>query len=396
MKRIVVVLTCAGLAGCEALPAAGPLASDINTQAGKSITELNRTNAAVFDVVDVDSRSARAIADFSSGMLQRRFGMGGTAQRPVIGVGDVLKITIFEAGPDGLFSTAESKHTVIDLIVQPDGKAAIPYVGEVTFAGRTLEQARQAVLRSLANKAVEPDVIISSAESPSRTVAVSGAVNKPSLVPLGLTAEKITEVIARAGGPDSQPYESYVTLVRGRKTGTALLQNLIDNPSENIYVESKDQIFVSKDPRTFTALGEFGKNGRIPFGANDLNLLEAVALVGGGADQATDAKGYFVFRYEEPEIVADLLGPQRFHDLVSRGMVSNKDGRYPIVYRFDMSVADSLIVGQTFPIKSRDVIYASRHPTVDYLKFMKLLSTTMSTVNQGASTGRYIQIINDN
>ncbi|MBP1852291.1 polysaccharide export outer membrane protein [Rhizobium halophytocola] len=312
--------------------------------------------------------------------------MGGAARAPVIGVGDQLKITIFEAGPDGLFSTADSKNTSITVIVQPDGKAALPYVGEVIFAGRTLEQSRQAVLHSLANKAVEPDVIISTEGSPSRTVAVSGTVHKPSLVPLDLTAEKITEVIAKAGGPASEPYESYVTLVRGRKTGTALLQNLIDNPSENIYVEPKDQIFVSKDPRTFTALGAFGKSGRVPFGARNLNLLEAVALVGGGDDTQTDAKGYFVFRYEEPEIVSDLLGAQHFDELIARGMTSDKDGRYPIVYRFDMSVADSLIVGQTFPVKSRDVIYSSRHPSIDYLKFVNLLSRTMSVAHQGVDT----------
>src|SRR5690606_9559782 len=106
--------------------------------------------------------------------------------------------------------------------VQPDGKAAIPYVGQVQFRGRTLEQARQAVLSALANKAVEPDVIISSGGTSSRNVTVSGAVGRPSMVPLGLSGETIMEVIAKAGGPASQPYESYVTLARGSKTGTVL------------------------------------------------------------------------------------------------------------------------------------------------------------------------------
>ncbi|GCA52260.1 hypothetical protein KGO5_04725 [Sinorhizobium sp. KGO-5] len=30
-----------------------------------------------------------------------------------------------------------------------------------------------------------------------------------------------------------------------------------------------------------------------------------------------------------------------------------------------MTKPDSLIVGQTFPVKNRDVIYASCHPSVD-------------------------------
>ncbi|MCL6707696.1 polysaccharide export protein [Pseudomonas sp. R2.Fl] len=395
MKRIAVVIVCAGLAGCEAVPGAGPLASDINTQAGKSLSEQQRPSGVVFDIVDVDSAAARTVSDFSTGMLKRRFGMGGAATRPVIGVGDRLRITIFEAGADGLFSTSDSKQTNIDVVVQPDGKAAIPYVGMVTFAGQTLEEARQAVLTSLANKAVEPDVIVNAIESSSRTVAVAGAVGRPSVVPLGLTSEKISEVIARAGGPQAQPYESYVTLVRGQRTGTVLLQTLIDNPSENIYVEPKDQVFVSRDPRTFTVLGEVWKNGRIPFGSGDVNLLEAIALAGGGADARADAKGYFVFRYEEPEVVSDLLTAPRFHELVAKGMKPNKDGRYPIVYRFDMSVADSLIIGQTFPIKNRDVVYASRHPSVDFVKFMQIIRQPVGVVDDAASAARSVQLVVD-
>ena len=100
----------------------------------------------------MNAENARTVADFSVGMLKRRFGIGGAARNVVIGVGDQLRVTIFEAGADGLFSTQDSKKTDIDVVVQPDGKAAIPYVGQVQFSGRTLEQARQAVLSALANK----------------------------------------------------------------------------------------------------------------------------------------------------------------------------------------------------------------------------------------------------
>lgn len=110
MKRVVVVaIVCAGLASCEAVPGAGPLASDINSQAGKSISDVHsdvhRSNADVFEIVDVNAESARTVADFSVGMLKRRFGIGGAARNVVIGVGDQLRVTIFEAGADGLFST---------------------------------------------------------------------------------------------------------------------------------------------------------------------------------------------------------------------------------------------------------------------------------------------------
>ncbi|MDK4739243.1 polysaccharide biosynthesis/export family protein [Rhizobium sp. LEGMi198b] len=380
------LVVCVILAGCNSVSSEGPLAGAIDEDAGQSGAELGRKNAAVFDVVDINSRTARFVSDYVSSALNRRFGIGGPVGRVVIGVGDSLKVTIFEAGADGLFSTAQSKQVSLDIIVQPDGTAAIPYAGTVKFAGKTLEQARQAILAALATKAVEPDVIVTSTGTSSRTVTVSGAVGRPSMVPLDLIGEKITQVIAKAGGPVTQPYETYVTLVRGNRTGTVLLKSIIEHPTEDIYVQPGDQIFLVRDPRTFTLLGAVKGDGRLEFGANDLNLLEAVALGHGAVDEAANAQGFFLFRYEEPEIVQNLLGAARFQELVRKGMAPDSKGRYPIVYRFDMSHPDSLIVGQTFPVKSRDVIYVSRHPSVDIRKFLTLVGAPLNIASQGAAT----------
>lgn len=384
LRKTGLLLVGLSLTSCNNLPGDGPLASDVLEQSKQSATQPSASRSVVFDIVDIDVNSATLISKFDGRLLQSRFGMGGGVKRPVIGIGDQLKITIFEAGSDGLFSTADSKQTTLDIVVQPDGKAAIPYVGLVTFSGKTLEQARQTILGALANKAVQPDVIISSASTTSRNVTVSGAVKSPAVVPLNLVPETIMEVLAKAGGPTAQPYESYVTLTRQSNTGTVLLKTLVQNPRENVYVQPGDQIFVTREPRTFTVLGAVKSNNRLEFGANDINLLEAVALAGGGSAETSDMKGYFVFRYEEPDIVIDLLGRQRFNDLTQRGMRPDKLGRYPIVYRFDMTQAGSMLVGQNFDIKARDVIYASRHPSVDFTRFMSIVGQPIGIVAGGA------------
>ncbi|MDQ0318930.1 polysaccharide export outer membrane protein [Pararhizobium capsulatum DSM 1112] len=382
MNRLNAILICAVLTGCQAVPGEGPLSSEIVKDAGRSSQEIGRENTVAYDVVDVDARSARLVSNYVATALSRRFGIGGGVGQVVIGIGDLLKVTIFEAGSDGLFSTADSKQTNLDLVVQPNGAASIPYVGQVQFGGKTLEQARQTILDALVKKAVEPDVIVTSMGTASRNVTVSGAVGHSSLVPLNLVPETINEVIAKAGGPVAQPYESYVTLVRGKKTGTALLKTIIENPSENIFVRPGDQIYVTQDPRTFTVLGAAKINRRIEFGANDLNVLEAVALAGGGTDAVVDAKGYFVFRYEEADVVRSLLGTERFNAMLNKGMQPDSVGRYPIVYRLDMSHPDSLMVGQTFPIKSRDVVYVSRHPSVDLIKFLNIVARPVGVASQ--------------
>ncbi|WP_421440368.1 polysaccharide biosynthesis/export family protein [Agrobacterium tumefaciens] len=384
MKKAGLLLVGLGLTSCNNLPGDGPLASDVLEQSKQSMTRTPAGQNVVFDVIDIDVNSATLISKFDGKLLQSRFGIGGGVKRPVIGIGDQLKITIFEAGSNGLFSTGDSKQTTLDIVVQPDGKAAIPYVGLVTFSGKTLEQARQTILTALASKAVEPDVIINTTSTASRNVTVSGAVKSPAVVPLNLVPESIMEVLAKAGGPTAQPYESYVTLTRQSKTGTVLLKTLVQNPQENVYVQPGDQVFVTREPRTFTVLGSVKANNRLEFGANDLNLLEAVALAGGGSAGTSDMKGYFVFRYEEPDIIIDLVGQQKFNDLIHRGMRPDKFGRYPIVYRFDMTRAGSMLVGQNFDVKARDVIYASRHPSIDFTRFVTIIGQPISIVSGGA------------
>lgn len=368
----------AGLVGCQTLPGEGPGATAILAAAGKSATEQNVASASVFDVIDVDAKSARLVSDFANRILNKRFGMGSGGSSAVFGVGDQVRITIFEAGENGLFSTTESKQTVLDLTVQPDGRVPIPYSGSIRFAGRTAEQVRASILSSLKSKAVEPDVIVSSIGTESRSVTVSGDVRSSNQVALSLKGDRLMDAIAKAGGAANAPYESYVTLTRGSRTATVLMKAIVEQPSENIYVQPGDQIYVTHDPRTFTVLGQTASNNRLPFGSNDLNLLEAVALAGGGQDNSVDAKGYFVFRYEDADVVRALLGQQRFTQLLSKGMVPNKYGQFPIVYRFDMARPDSLIAGQTFPVKHRDVIYASRHPAVDLQRFLNLVAQPLS------------------
>lgn len=370
-----VTLSCLALAGCQIVPADGPLSRDIVEDAGLSAVDQHRTGAEVYELLDVDSQVARTITDYQASKFQRRFKVAASVKQPVIGIGDALKITIFEASSDGLFSTKDSKQTSLDVVVQTNGMAAIPYVGSIRLAGKTIEQIRQTILEALKNKAVEPDVLVNLISTASRNVTVTGAVGRSEVVTLGLNGERILDMIARAGGPVAQPYETYVSLIRGSVRGTALLKEIVENPGENVFVQPRDQVYVYRDPRTFTILGSVKASKRVEFGANDLNLLEAIALAGGADATTSDVKGYFVFRYEEPEVLLQLVGKQELDRLLRNGMRADKDGRYPVVYRFGMDKPDSLLVGQTFSIKNRDVVYASRHPSVDLAKFLSIIAT---------------------
>lgn len=366
------------VSACQLVPGQGPLTSEIVENAGRSAKELSLPHATVFGLLTMDSDAARVLSQYRARTLSTRFGFGTGRSSAAIGVGDQLKVTIFEAGSDGLFSTTDTKQVSIDLVVQPDGTGAIPYVGDVRFAGRTLSQARATIKAGLEGKAVQPDVIVTAVGTASRTVTVSGAVRAAGLIPLSLDGSQIAEVIAKAGGNAAEPYETQVTVMRGNKIAQVLYSSIIENSSENIYVYPGDQIFLTRDPQTFTVLGEAISNKRIEFGSRSLNLAEAVALAGGGSDNRVDAKGYFVYRFEQREVMEAVLGREKFRELLAKGMEPDEFNRYPIVYQFDMSKPDSLFVAQNFRINSRDVVYLSRHPVVDLAKFVAVVQGPVS------------------
>nr|WP_324288969.1 polysaccharide biosynthesis/export family protein [Hoeflea ulvae] len=244
------------------VPGQGPLTSEIVGNAGQSAKELSLPHATVFALVEMDTPIARLLSRYRSRTLNTRFGFGDGRNSAAIGVGDQLKITIFEAGSDGLFSTTDTKQISFDLVVQPDGTGAIPYVGDVRFAGRTLAQARATIKAGLEGKAVQPDVIVTAVSTASRTVTVSGAVNSAGLIPISLDGSQIAEVIAKAGGNSAEPYETYVTVMRGNKIAHVLYSSIIENSNENIFIYPGDQIFLTRDPQTFTVLGEAISNKR--------------------------------------------------------------------------------------------------------------------------------------
>lgn len=385
--RILAAGTLLALAGCI-VPSDGPLTNEvISSGAGGKAYEIPQTKL-IFDVVTIDQRIANSVNASPRASFAKTFGIGGGGGTPVIGVGDRLEVTIFEAGPDGLFSTAERKSTTIPVIVQPDGHGQIPYVGSVRFAGMTIDSARSTIVDALKAKAVEPDVIVAMADNASRTVSVQGDVNKSSIVPLGLNGLHISEVLAMAGGASKPPYDTYVSLKRAGRTRSVLLQSIIDNPKDDIYVKPEDQIYVSYDPQTFSALGQTEKSGKIAFNAAKLSLVEAAALAGGGNTATADPKGYFIFRYEEENVYRSVVGDDRFRDLISRGMAPDTEGRYPIVYRLDLAATQSYIVAQNFPVRNKDVIYLARHVATDFAKFMSIVSSGSSAAYNIHRTGR--------
>ena len=98
---------------------------------------------------------------------------------------------------------------------------------------------------------------------------------------------------------------------------------------------------------------------------------------GGLQDSRADARGVFIFRYTQlAELPAEKQGKW-----VSRGYSS--EATIPVVYRLNLSDANSLFWMQRFPIKDKDIVYVSNAPLAEVRKF---LSFVFSPVVSGANS----------
>src|ERR1700720_4016050 len=82
------------VAGCGALPTAGPTASQL-------VSQEARDNEARFTLVDIDQRVVATVLAAPQASLPSRFAHRGAPPEPAIGVGDSLVVSIWEAASGG-------------------------------------------------------------------------------------------------------------------------------------------------------------------------------------------------------------------------------------------------------------------------------------------------------
>jgi polysaccharide export outer membrane protein len=212
-------------------------------------------------------------------------------------------------------------------------------------------------------------VLVSLVNNIGNAATVSGEVNSAKAVPLSSRGERLLDVIAAAGGAKYPAYETYVQVVRKGKVGNVLLQTIVNNPSENIFVRPHDQIYLTHNPRTFSVLGATQKVARYPFASEKVTLAEAVAEAGGPIDNIGNPSGIYLFRFEPWFIGKDLIDPQE--------AITTADGSpppfVPILYRIDMRDAQGYFLAQAMQMRDKDVVLISNAESTQLLKLLQVV-----------------------
>jgi polysaccharide export outer membrane protein len=382
---VLAVVAAALLPACTLLPGTGPYSDSVN---GNATAGVRSTTPLPYALVDVTADTIGFLSQPNLITFKGEFSDKRPKPTQVIGVGDVLNITIFEASPGGLFTPGQSAGArpgnFVDLpaqAVDQRGSIYVPYAGEIPAAARTIPEIQQAVIARLQNRAIEPQVLISLNQQHSSVVSVLGDVNTPGVLTLNSVGERLLALIARAGGPRFEAIESYVTLQRDGKNVKVLLSKVVHDPRENIFIRPNDVIFLTHESPTFTALGAlnqnvFGFNSEIPFDVETLTLAQAMGKAGGLNDQQSDPSEVYVYRYEERPFLEKLgVDTTRF-----------TFERIPTIYRVNLRDPSGMLLASGFQMRKKDVLYVANARVVDYYKLLTLINNTTTTVSNTANT----------
>jgi len=382
MLVAIVALLPVALAACGSLPHSGPSTATVRDQyLGKG---------ADVGIIDIDRATIDALAGRPVDVLTKHFEDRRPAAELRVGVGDALNVTVYEAAAGGLFvvgSTNSQSGTVQGTqlptqVVDQTGTITVPYCGQIMAAGKTPSEISTAIISALRGKAIEPQVIVSIAKNDSNLVTIAGEVGQGMRFPLRLNGDRILDALALAGGPRSPSYETFVRLTRGDQSGSMLLQSIVTNSHENIYLRPGDDIFVYRQPPSFTVFGATGHNGQVPFGAERLTMAEALAKSGGLLDHRADAKGVYIFRYEDADIYRRIKNPGA---ATAQNPPATTSARVPMVFHANLETADAYMLAADFPMRDKDLIFVSNAPITDIEKALGVVGHLFGVANPAAA-----------
>jgi len=349
------------LAGCSAMPAFGPDADAINRVAldGAAVVE----DALPFQVVEVTAATLSAAAEAHTSFPAAFRAQGFRETDEVVGVGDHLEIRIWEVSEDGLFATAGNRETVINVRVSNTGNIIVPYANMMLARGLTPSELRTLLLERYQGQAVEPEIAVAITSTEARSATVLGSVRNPGRIEIPPRGIRLLDLIASTGGASESPWEVRVNVQRGSASGSLLLSDIANRPTNNIVILPGDTVNVSHEARRFAVYGGVSRPANIEIPVEDAVLAYLLAEVGGLNDRVAQTRSVFVFRPAQA-------------------------GGAATAYRFDFSRPDVLLLASAFRLIATDITYVASADAADFQRFVSImLSPLLGTARSAQNLG---------
>lgn len=371
-----IALLSLALAGCSQFGRGGPYAGTLRSAAGKPAVDSQ------IAIVELNGDTAKRVLMSEHRQLFSEVLGEGEPVGTVIGKGDSVDISIWEAPPAALFGTVSAQGTIAsgvqaarssalpEQMVDETGRIFVPFVGQVTVAGREPRDVEREIVQRLHGKANQPQVIVRITKNALKNVSVVGDVANSGRFDLTPHGERVLDVLANAGGVKQPVTKVVLQVTRGRQVAVMPLDAVIRDPAQNVRLAPDDVVTAMYQPYTFISLGATGNNAEIPFEATGLDLAQALGRAGGLNDNRADVRGVFLFRLEDPA----ALDPA-----VAATARTTPDGRVPVLYRLDLRDPAAFFVAQSFQMHNRDVLYIANAPGADLQKITNVMANVAYT-----------------
>ncbi|WP_033171291.1 polysaccharide biosynthesis/export family protein [Selenomonas sp. ND2010] len=184
---------------------------------------------------------------------------------------DVISLNIV-GFPEGLgYDTGSSSN---ELLIGPDGRAAIPYIGNVKLAGLTLNEAKALIQSKLSEYIRIPSMSVSVKTYGKRKIYVMGEVAKPGIQELDIDSLNAYAAITSAGGFTKRGRSTRVQVLRviddtmyytqlNMKTYVKrhdLTQNVVLQDGDIVYVPKSSGIRWNEDVLPYVSAWALYKN----------------------------------------------------------------------------------------------------------------------------------------
>lgn len=331
-------------------------------------------------LLDVDEQIATKLSDAQrTGSFADLLGEG-QAYGTIIGAGDTLQVTIYEAPPAVLFGAGaldsgglaagapQRASTLPVLQVSNAGTIDVPFAGTIRAAGRTPEEVSRAIVGRLTGKAHSPQVIVNIAENPTSAVTVVGEVTRSTRMPLTPKGERLLDALAASGGAREAVDKVSIQITRGSSVVGMPLESVIRDPRQNVFLRPGDIVTAYFQSQSFTVLGAAGKNEEVKFEAQGITLAQALGRIGGIRDDRANPHGVFIFRFEDPAVI----------DPAKAATVRRTpEGKIPVIYRIDLRDPVTFFAAQHFLMRDHDVLFVTSAPSADLQKFVNIIGAAI-------------------
>jgi len=278
--------------------------------------------------------------------------------RYLVGVGDVLSITVWDHPELTLPAGPERSQIESGSWVRADGSFFYPYIGNVIAVGRTVGDIQADLAQRLAEFIPDPQVEVTVAAFNSQKVLITGAVARPGSQGITNLPRSLIEAVNEAGGLLNSANSQQVSIQRNGKTYYVNLHAFLssgranNNPTlrggdiVNVPILERDVAFV---------LGQITLPGSVELPIDGVSLTDAIATQGGLREETADAQGIFVFRGK-----------------------AGSDGID--VFQLDATTPLAFVVGSKFMLRANDVVYVVADPAAQWNAVIAALLPSISAV----------------